>query len=65
MKCHYFLIQIGHMIAQILDAWKSLWKGTRLSLEQKHRRLLESWNKHPIREITEQDTLKYQIRFDE
>lgn len=65
MKCHYFLIQIGHMIAQIMDAWKSLWKGIRLSLEQKHRRLLESWKTHPIREIMEQDTQKYQIRFNE
>lgn len=65
MKCHYLLIQIGHMIAQIMDAWKFLWKGIRLSLEQKHRRLLESWNKHPIYEAMELDTQKYQIRFDE
>ena len=65
MKCHYLLIQIGHMIAQIMDAWKFLWKGIRLSLEQKHRRLLESWKKHPIYEAMELDTQKYQIRFDE
>ena len=65
MKCHYFLIQIGHMIAQIMDAWKSLWKGVRLSLEQKHRRILDSWVRHPIREVMVQDVQKYQIRFDE
>ena len=65
MKCHYFLIQIGHMIAQIMDAWKSLWKGISLSLDQKPRRILESWTNQPIREAMEQDTRKYQIRFDE
>ena len=43
MKNHYYLIQIGHMIAQIIDAWKSLWKDIRQSKEQKHRRILESW----------------------
>ncbi|MBQ6208046.1 MAG: hypothetical protein IJK52_13305 [Oscillospiraceae bacterium] len=42
MKNHYYLIQIGHMIAQIMDAWKSLWEGIRQSKEQKHRRILES-----------------------
>ena len=65
MKCHYLLIQIGHMIAQIIDAWKFLWKGIRLSLELKHRRLLDSWKKHPIYEAMELDTQRYQIRFDE
>ena len=29
MKNHYYLIQIGHMIAQIMDAWKALWKDIR------------------------------------
>ena len=64
-KCHYFLIQIGHMISQIMDAWKSLWKGIRLSLAQKHRRMLESWTNHSIREAMTQDPQKFQIRFDE
>ena len=64
-KCHYFLIQIGHMISQIMDAWKSLWKGICLSLAQKHRRMLESWTNHSIREAMTQDPQKFQIRFDE
>lgn len=28
MKNHYYLIQIGHMIAQVMEAWESLWKYT-------------------------------------
>ncbi len=43
MKNHYFLIQIGHMISQVLEAWDLLWKKTKLSLELKHQRILESW----------------------
>ena len=26
MKNHYYLIQIGHMIAQVMEAWESLLK---------------------------------------
>lgn len=34
LKNHYYLIQIGHMIAQILEGWESLWKGIRQSLAE-------------------------------
>lgn len=42
VKNHYYLIQIDHMIAQIMEAWGKLWEKTRLSGKQKHKRLLES-----------------------
>ena len=38
MKNHYYLIQIGHMIAQVMEARESPWKKVRQSREQKHRR---------------------------
>ena len=38
-KNHYYLIQIGHMIAQIIEAWETIWKGIQQSREQKHRRM--------------------------
>lgn len=43
MKNHYYLIQIGHMIAQMIENWKKLWENTNVSMEQKHRRLLEAY----------------------
>lgn len=43
IKNHYYLIQIGHMISQILEAWGKLWEGIRLSTGQKHQKLLESF----------------------
>ena len=29
MKNHYYLIQIAHMISQIVDAWSSIWEGSK------------------------------------
>lgn len=48
MKNHYYLIQIGHMISQLLENWKKLWKKVKQSLEQKHKRLLESFKKETL-----------------
>ena len=62
-KNHYYLIQIGHMIFQILEAWKELWKGVKQSWEQKHRRLLESLKGIRIREEMGQEKERFQIRF--
>ena len=61
IKNHYFLIQIGHMISQILESWKILWKNIRQSREQKHRRMLESW-KTDLLENYCNDDKRYQIR---
>lgn len=52
MKNHYYLIQIGHMIAQVMDSWESLWKKVKQSREQKHRRILESWKQDKLKEYT-------------
>ena len=42
IKNHYYLIQIGHMIAQIMETWGRLWEGMHQSMEQKHQKILES-----------------------
>lgn len=54
MKNHYYLIQIGHMIAQVMEAWESLWKKVKQSREQKHRRILESWKQDKLKEYTQE-----------
>lgn len=63
MKNHYYLIQIGHMIAQVMEAWESLWKKVRQSREQKHRRILESWKQDKLKEYTQEIEKGFQIRF--
>ena len=63
MKNHYYLIQIAHMISQIMDAWKSLWENVKLSGEQKHKRMLESWKSDRIDENMITSSLRFQIRF--
>ena len=62
MKNHYLLIQIGHMISQLLDAWSKLWEGISISREQKHRRLLDSWKHARIQDFS-WDHAPFQIRF--
>ena len=61
-KNHYYLIQIGHMISQIMEAWEKLWGKARQSREQKHRRLLESWKEERLKEYMTDE--KVQIRFE-
>ena len=63
MKNHYYLIQIGHMIAQILEAWEALWKKVRESREQKHRLLLNAWKNRRIKEKESELEKKIQVRF--
>ena len=62
-KCHYYLIQIGHMISQVLEAWGKLWEKTGQSREQKHRRILESFKSVRIKEASGKEEQKMQIRF--
>lgn len=62
-KNHYYLIQIGHMIAQIMEAYGKLWEGVRQSMEQKHRRMLESFKTVRLREYKEELEVRFQIRF--
>lgn len=63
LKNHYYLIQISHMLAQVLEAWNSLWSGIRQSLEQKHRRLLESLKQVVLTDCMEELERRVQIRF--
>lgn len=63
MKNHYYLIQIGHMISQIIESWKKIWEKVKQSREQKHRRLLEAWKKERIKERMGEIERKFQIRF--
>lgn len=50
IKNHYYLIQIGHMIAQIIEAWERLWKKVKQSRKQKHRLVLNAWKNRRIKE---------------
>lgn len=63
IKNHYYLIQIGHMIAQIIEAWEALWKKVRESREQKHERLFDSWKTERLKGREEELEQKIQIRF--
>lgn len=63
MKNHYYLIQIGHMIAQVMEAWEELWNKVRQSREQKHRRILESWKREDLKDYTQEIEKGFQIRF--
>ena len=63
LKNHYYLLQIGHMISQCMEAWEKIWKKVKQSLEQKHRRLLESMKETPLEEYKEDMGRKIQIRF--
>lgn len=61
-KNHYYLIQIGHMISQVIEAWEKLWEKVKQSREQKHRRLLEAWKQEQLKECMTEE--KFQIRFE-
>ena len=63
MKNHYYLIQIGHMIAQIIEAWETLWKKVKQSRTQKHRLLLNAWKNSRIKENESELEKKIQVRF--
>ncbi len=54
LKNHYYLLQIGHMISQCMEMWEKIWKKVKQSLEQKHRRLLESMKETPLEEHKEE-----------
>ncbi len=51
MKNHDYLIQIGHIIAQVMECRETIWKPVKQSREQKHRRIQESFKKERIREF--------------
>lgn len=61
IKNHYYLIQIGHMISEILESWAQLWEGIRLSIEQKHQKLKDSFKIVRLKEYSGTEK-KIQIR---
>lgn len=63
IKNHYYLMQIGHMISQIIEAWEKIWKKVKQSMEQKHRRLLEAWKQERIVEYKSELEKTFQVRF--
>ena len=63
-KNHYYLIQIGHMVAQIIEGWKKIWEGIQQSREQKHRRMLENFKMVDLKEYKEEIQEQCQIRFE-
>lgn len=64
MKNHYLLIQIGHMISQVMEGVEKIWKEIRQSREQKHKRLLESWKGIRVEEyIGMEERERSQYRF--
>ena len=50
-------------VAQVMEAWESLWKKVKQSREQKHRRILESWKQDKLKEYTQEIERGFQIRF--
>lgn len=46
-----------------MEAWEGIWKKVKQSLEQKHRRLLESMKETALKEYMEEIDRKIQIRF--
>jgi len=63
IKNHYFLTQIGHMISQIMEAWKKLWKKAGLDMGEKHVRILESFQSIRLCEYGKEIGKKFQMRF--
>lgn len=46
-----------------MEAWEGIWKKVKQSLEQKHKRLLESMKEMSLKEYMEEISRKIQIRF--
>ncbi len=63
MKNRYFLMQIGHMISQLMEAWVKLWKKAGLDLGEKHARILESFRSVRLCEYGTEIEKKFQVRF--
>lgn len=63
VKNHYFLIQIGHMISQVMEAWKKLWEKAGLDTAEKHAQMLESFRSIRLCEYRTETGKKFQMRF--
>ncbi len=63
VKNHYFLIQIGHMISQVMEAWKKLWERAGLDMAEKHAQILESFRSIRLSEYRTETEKRFQMRF--
>lgn len=63
LKNHYYLIQIGHMIAQVMEAWEWIWEKINQSMEQKHQRILDAMKVTKMIEYAEELQKRIQVRF--
>lgn len=63
LKNHYYLMQIGHMVSQVLEAWEKIWGKTVLSLSEKHGQILESFRSIKLNEYRRETEERFQIRF--
>lgn len=50
MKNHYYLIQIAHMISQLVDALDTIWEKVRESRTQRHAHLLKAFCSESIKD---------------
>ncbi len=57
------IIQIGHMISQVMEAWKKLWGKAGLVLAEKHAQILESFRNIRLAEYREEAAKTFQLRF--
>ena len=62
LKNHYYLIQIGHMISQIMEAWENIWKKVKQSRRQKHQRILEDFKRIRLREILTEERIQIRLQ---
>ena len=63
LKNHYYLMQIGLMISQVMEAWERIWKKTVFSLSEKHGRIWESFRSIKLYEHRSETGKRFQIRF--
>ena len=62
LKNHYYLIQIGHMISQIMEAWENMWKKVKQSRRQKHQRILEDFKRIRLGEILTEERIQIRLQ---
>ena len=62
LKNHYYLIQIGHMISQVMEAWESMWKKVKQSRKQKHQRILEDFKRIKVKEILKEERIQIRLQ---
>lgn len=63
MKNDYYLIQTGHMIPWVMEAWEKLLEKAGIDLSEKHRRILESFQGIQLCEQRDETEKGFQMQF--